>query len=211
MLYKKGKSPKLSFTAFAVTGANIRVASPAVATPPAFDPSRPSTWPQAPAKCDATFIASLKQIFDDSIIGEIENVIRDIQKSNGNLQHRGHVVAISLLCALDSVASYGYRGKHVSKFVKTHFAATYKPHAEAIYELYRNCMIHQWNLFEAAILPGNQAITTTASGTLCFGLLHFHEALKEAVADYLRKLETDTALQNNTLNMYRKRRKTAKS
>jgi hypothetical protein len=211
MLYKKAKSPKISVAVAAVTGANVRVASKAAAVSPVFYPWQPSTWPPAPAKCDRAFIKNLKQIFHESILGEIENVIGDIQKSNGDLQHRGHVVAISLLCALDSIASYPYRGNHVLKFVQAHFPAAYKPHGEALYLPYRNCMIHKWNLFEASLLPGNEAVTVTASGSLCFGLLDFQQALRSAVADFLRQLETVPELQQNTLNTYSKLRRTAKT
>jgi hypothetical protein len=71
-------------------------------------------------------------------------------------------------------------------------------------------MIHKWNLFEASLLPGNEAVTVTASGSLCFGLLDFQQALRNAAADFLRQLETVPELQQNTLNMYSKLRKTAK-
>lgn len=192
-----------------VTGASIG-AAPAPMAASVFYPAQPSTWPAAPAKCDAAFVETMRGIVEDSIVGEIDNVIGDIQKSNGDLQHRGHVVAISLMCALDSVASYPYRSNHVSKFVKAHFPARYKPHAEALYRLYRNSMIHEWNLFEAAILPGNEAIKVTASGSLCFGLLDFQEAFKEGVAHFLQQLETDPGLQQNSLNVYRNLRRTAK-
>ncbi|HEY6388333.1 MAG TPA: hypothetical protein VIX91_21850 [Candidatus Acidoferrum sp.] len=57
------------------------------------------------------------------MLGEISNVLEDIRKSNGVLQHRGHVVAIALMCALDAVASYGYRGHYISDFIKAHFRA----------------------------------------------------------------------------------------
>ena len=127
------------------------------------------------------------------------------------MQHRGHVVAIALLCAVDSIASYPYRGNHVLKFIEAHFPARYKPHGEAIFLLYRNCMIHKWNLFEASLLPCNEAVTVTANGSLCFGLLDFQQALAEGVADFLCKLETDPALQQNTLNTYTKLRSTAKT
>ncbi|BCA56898.1 hypothetical protein W02_40380 [Nitrospira sp. KM1] len=176
---------------------------------PSFLPWQPSTWPPAPVRVDVGFIGNLRKIFAESVLGEIRNVIEDIKKSNGDLQHRGHVVAIALMCALDSISSYGYRGHNVTKFVGEHFPGEYKPYANDVYHLYRNSMIHSWNLFEAAILPGIENITKT-KGTLCFGLLNFFGALESGVEDFLKKLATATHLQANTLNRYKALRKTAR-
>lgn len=143
------------------------------------------------------------------MLGEISNVIHDITKSNGDLQQRGHVVAIALMCALDAIASYGYRGKHISKFVKNHFPDDYKPYANDIYKLYRNSLIHSWNLFEATMWPGNERIRKTRR-TLEFGLLNFLDALQQGVTHFLVQLQTDAKLQTNTLNRYRKLKNTAK-
>jgi len=195
-----------SLTSPAASGAQVGP-FPAAA---AFWPWQPSTWPAAPAKFNATFIKTLKQIIDESVLGEIANVIGDIKKSNEDLQHRGHVVAISLMCALDAISSYGYRKHNVSKFVKAHFPDEYKPHANALYKLYRNSMIHSWNLFKASMLPGNEPITKTKGGTLAFGLLNFFQALQSGAEDFLNKLETDAHLQANTLNRYKELKKTAK-
>src|SRR5437879_1209957 len=85
-------------------------------------PWQPSTWPAAPASLD-DFITVLRRVFNESMVDEIRNVVEDIKKSNGDLENRGHVVAIALMCALDAVASYGYRGtkgEHIAKFVKNH-------------------------------------------------------------------------------------------
>jgi hypothetical protein len=63
-------------------------------------------------------------------------------------------------------------------------------------------MIHSWNLFEAAILPGNDPITKK-DGVLCFGVLHLREAISKGVEDYLKQLETNRNLQTKTLNRNR--------
>ena len=73
-----------------------------VAALPAFRSWQPSTWPRPPRKFTPRFTVDLRQIFDESMLGEISNVIHDITKSNGDLQQRGHVVAIALMCALDA-------------------------------------------------------------------------------------------------------------
>jgi hypothetical protein len=207
MQYKKAAPETVSVAVPSVTGANI--VPQAVGGSPAFYSWKPSTWPTH-TKFTPAFLETLEQIFYESMLGEIANVIADIKKSNGDLQHRGHVVAISLMCALDAISSYPYRKHNMSKFVVAHFPAAYKPHANALYRLYRNSTIHSWNLFEAGIAPGTETITKGQNGTLVFGLEDFFQALNTGVEDFLKKLEADVPLQKNTLNRYNKLRKTAK-
>src|SRR6266568_764039 len=192
------KYPKKSGTASSPSLISPSVSGPIIGTPPAgrpvFLPWQPSTWPSAPANADANFITDLRKIFDESILGEIRNVIQDIKTNNGDLQHRGHVVAIALMCALDALSSYGYRDKHMAEFVRNHFPSDYPTHADEIYKLYRNSLVHSWNLFEVSILPGNEAVQKT-SGTVSFGLLDFFDALQTAANDFLDKLVWDKNLQ----------------
>ena len=209
MKYKETKSETVSVTVPSVTGANIGAL--ATGASPAFYSWVPSTWPAAPAAWNPNFSKTLKQIFDESILGEIGNVIHDIKNSNGDLQHRGHVVAISLMCALEAISAYPYRRHKMSQFVASHFPAAYRPHANALYGLYRNSMIHSWNLFEASIRPGIEPISKTETGILTFGLLNFFAALQEGANDFLGLLETNVSLQTNTLNRYGHLRKTAKA
>ena len=103
MKYKLNLGPKLDVSAPPITGAQIR----ATPQPLPFVAWQPSTWPPTPPAVDAQFIFSLKRIFEESILSEIANVVSDATKCNGDLQHRGHVVAIALMCALDAIASYG--------------------------------------------------------------------------------------------------------
>jgi hypothetical protein len=213
MQYKQSKSQTVSVHVPAVTGANATSTSSATAASLAFYAWLPSTWPLPPAKFDLTVAATLRHIFDESILGEIENVIEDIKNSNGDLQHRGHVVAISLLCALDAISSYGYgpkSGKQIPYFIRAHFPVEYHRHAKNILYLYRHAMVHSWNLFAAAILPGLQP-PTSVRGTLSFGLLNFFQALKDGTDDFLEKLESDARLQENTLKRYQGLRRNAKA
>jgi hypothetical protein len=203
MKYKLTFTSKVNVSAPPATGAIV------AALTPAFIPWQPSTWPAPPTVVDEKFIYTLKQIFEGSILGEINNVISDVTKSNGDLCNRGHVVAISLMCALDAIASYGYRNHHISDFIKAQFPTDYHAHADEIYKLYRNSLIHSWNLFKASIYPDNTKIKTEG-GTLAFGLLDFFEALVQATGSFLENLATDAALQNNTLNRYRDLRASAK-
>jgi hypothetical protein len=143
------------------------------------------------------------------MLGEISNVIGDVHKSNGDLQHRGHVVAIALMCALDAIASYGYRKHHVSDFIKAHFRPDYHPHADRIYEFYRCSLVHSWNLFEASICPDNTKIKLDGK-SLTLGLLDLFECLVAAAEDFLEKLTYNLALQTNTLERYQELRVTAR-
>jgi hypothetical protein len=107
MKYKLDFSHKLDASAPPVTGAQVG-AQPR----PAFVAWQPSTWPVAPTQVDEDFIYGLKGIFEESILGEISNVIADVLNTNSNLEHRGHVIAIALMCALDAISSYGYGRKN---------------------------------------------------------------------------------------------------
>jgi hypothetical protein len=200
-----------SLAVSSITGAIVSDSSSAT-TRPAFRPWQPSTWPDAPATVNEDFIEKLGAIFDVSILGEIDNVIGDAKKANGGLTQRGHVVAIALLCALDAISVYGYGGsdEQIPDFVKAHFPAEYRPYANKLLILYRHNMVHLWNLFRAALLPGNEPIVEK-DGVLCFGLMHFRDALHAAVVDFLDKLRTDGALQTKTLQRYGKLRRSAKS
>jgi hypothetical protein len=188
-----------------VTGAQVGQQT-AAATAQELVPWLPSTWSQAPADINQKFIDDLEQILRGSMLEEIGNIIND---AKGNLEHRGHVVALSLLCAVDAISSYGYRGNSMSKFIKAHFPDEYKPHCDEFYTLYRNSLVHSWNLFEATLFADNEPVNK-AGETLTFGLLHFWKALQYSVDDYLHKLKTNSQLQNNTLTRYRNLKKRAK-
>lgn len=178
-------------------------------SPTTFYAWEPSTWPQPPNRVDDEFVGNLRTIFNDSMLDEIDNVIGDAQKSNGDLQHRGHVVAISLLCALDAVSFYGYGADQIPDFVRAHFPPEYRPHAERLLILYRHIMVHRWHLFRAALAPGNDPPTTDQKGVLCLGLLHFRDALRVAVEDFLQRLKSDATLQIKTLRAYSRLRRSA--
>jgi hypothetical protein len=103
---------------------------------------QPSTWPVAPSKWDVNLIETLREIFEKSILNEIDDVIAD---AGGTLEGRGHVVAIALLCALDTISSYGYgarSGRQIPEFVRDHFPLEYRSHAAALQKLYRHAMVH---------------------------------------------------------------------
>jgi hypothetical protein len=199
-----------------VTGAFISTPASGFATVPAapmFYAWQPSTWPNVPTTVDDAFIENLKRIFEDSILGEISNVISDAKKSNGDLQHRGHVVAISLMCAVDAISSYGYgaqSGKQIPDFMRAHFPAKYHLHADSILFLYRHAMVHSWNLFAVSISPGDEPIAE-CGGVISFGLLNFFDALTVATENFLEKLLVDVTLQKNTLERYNALKKSAKS
>jgi hypothetical protein len=200
--YKLDLAPKASTHVPPITGA---IVAPALI----FVAWQPSTWPATPAAVDDNFIYTLKQIFEESILGEINNVLADVQKANGGFDNRGHVLAISMMCALDAIAAYGHRNHHFADFIVAHFPGDYPKHAVALYKLYRNSLVHSWNLFGASIYPDDSAVREEG-GTLAFGLLNFFDALKAGVEDFLETLATDAVLQKNTLARYEKLRTTAK-
>jgi hypothetical protein len=203
MKYALNFSPKLDVSSPPVTGAII-----ATAIPPLFVAWQPSTWPTPPAAVDEKFVFTLKQIFEESILGEIENVMSDVRQVNRDLQHRGHVIAIALMCALTAISSYGYRGQHAAKFIRKHFRPDYHPHADQIYTLYRNSFMHSWNLFRASVYPDDSKIKLEG-GAVAFGLLDFSQALVQATENFLETLESDAILQRNTLKRYKTLRDSA--
>ncbi len=152
------------------------------------------------------------------MIDEIGNVISDILKSNGNLEHRGHAIAIPMLCAIDSLSSYAYNvsaeecptchrsdriGPKFKQFIQTYFPDEYKPHFNEIYTLYRNGLVHEWNLVRVSMLPDNSRIIKNGEN-LSFGLLNFFNALKSAADNFVLDLATKTELQTNVMARYRK-------
>lgn len=204
MKYNLDFSPGVDVASPAVSGAVV-----SAEFPPGFRAWQPSTWPASPAAVDENFIYVLKRIFEESILGEIANVIADAEKVNGDLQHRGHVVAIALMCALDAISSYGYRGRHVSGFMKSQFPVRYHPYADGIYKVHRCSLVHSWNLFEAAIYPDDTPVASR-NGSIAFGLLDFFGALIEATQNFLESLEFDEKLKKNTLRRYKQLRNSAK-
>lgn len=182
---------------------------------------QPSTWPAPPASYNEEFRKVLRQIFHDSMLIEIENVMRDVP----TLEHRGHVVSLSILCAIDTVSSYAFRnsgadrceschrtdniGPQYKKYIRDFFPAGYPQFADKIYRLYRNPITHSWNLFEAGMLPGDEMIKEV-NGTIIFGLRNFFNAFKESVDTFLNKLISDSTLQQNALLRYGELKNTAR-
>lgn len=84
---------------------------------------------------DHEFVLVLKRIFELSMLLEISNVMEDATAATGALEHRGHVIAIAMFCALDAISSYGYgrrNGKQIDPFVRAHFPEEYQPHANTL-------------------------------------------------------------------------------
>lgn len=176
-----------------------------------FIPWQPSAWPNAPSD-PHEFAKVLKRIFEVSMLMEINNVIEDAKVRNGSLEHRGHVLVISMLCALDAISSYGYgakSGNQIPPFISKHFPEKYKPFAKAILKLYRHAAIHSWNLFEVAVTPGNEDVSANG-GVISFGLLSFFDALKHATEDFLEHLSGEATLQTNARARYNALKRTAK-
>jgi hypothetical protein len=176
-----------------------------------FVPWQPSQWPVAPADTHE-FVMVLKRIFEQSMLLEIKGVIDDATSCNGNVEHRGHVLAISMLCALDAISSYGYgakSGKQIPDFIKVHFPRNYRPFADSLLYLYRHAVVHSSNLFQVAITPGNDNISKSGD-VISFGLLSFFDALKSGTEDFLTKLSQNPTLESAARTRYKSLRNSAK-
>lgn len=182
---------------------------------------QPSTWPEAPERYDEEFPNILAIIFHDSLLIEIENIIKDAP----TLEHRGHVVALAILCAIDTLSSYAFRdtgtekcsgcgrtdrvGPRYKNYIHDYFPRDYQEFSDKIYRLYRNSIAHSWNLFEAGMLPGDEPIQEV-DGTIVFGLLHFFNALKSSVDTFNGRLRDEPKLQEAALIRYRELKNTAR-
>jgi hypothetical protein len=172
---------------------------------------QPSTWPDVSNADAQDVIPVLRVIVRETVVDEIANVISDAITVNGDLQHRGHVVALALMCALDAVAAYGYRGGHgpqIVSFVGTHFPPQYRAYGQEIYELYRCALVHEWNLFKVAISPGEEPFRII-DGTLSIGLITLFNALCHGVEAFFTQLATDDRLLGNAGRHYNKLRLSA--
>ncbi|MBI5679241.1 MAG: hypothetical protein HZC52_12310 [Planctomycetes bacterium] len=186
-----------------------------------FYPWQPSTWPAPPLEYNQEFGSMLRKIFHESLLFEIENVINDAP----TMEHRGHVVALSILCAIDAVSSYAFQrsnsvrcltcgrtdkvGPRYKKYIQEFFPKEYQKFSDRIYHLYRNSITHSWNLFEATMLPGDQPIVEL-NGTIVLGLRHFFSAFKESVNTFLVKLAEDSTIQASALKRYSDLKRTAR-
>jgi hypothetical protein len=182
-----------------------------------FIPWQPSTWPEPATAYNEKFKKDLGAIIKISIIGEIENVMQDAIDAQGSFEHRGHVIALSMLCSIDAISAYAYKdisqeacemcGKGDSvapgfkKYIQSFFPENYKKYSNQIYKFYRCAVVHEWNLSEVAILPGPETITDVG-GSISFGLQDFFKALNGSVDNFLKELETDGGIQTSSIKRY---------
>ncbi len=182
-----------------------------------FKPWQPSTWPDAPRIFDTDFQRILERIIYETIIGEIENVILDARSSGRGLVHRGHVIALAMFCAIDALSAYAFKsttdacatcgrgdrvGPRYKRFISEFFPGRYRPYTEDLYNLYRNSMVHSWNLFKVGILPGCKQIYRKG-GAVAFGIPSFFKALTTACDNFFRALSSDSDLQEACLARYK--------
>jgi hypothetical protein len=180
---------------------------------------QPSTWPEANADVEL-FSKDLQIIFEDSLLDEINNVISDAEKVNGDIQHRGHVIALALFCAVDTLSSYAFSvggtevcptcgkgkekiGPRYQEYIERFFPDDYKPFAEGLYKAYRNSLVHSWNLFEVAITPDNDPIQRYGNGeSILVGLLNFRDALEFSIENFIAGVRSDPELNKQAYLRY---------
>lgn len=139
------------------------------------------------------------------MIDEIDNVVAD---ANADMTHRGHVVALAILCATEAVSQFGY--EHVAEFIDAHFPEPYRPYSDRLFVEFRNeGLAHGWNLFESTLLPGFEPVQQT-EGFLQVGILNLLSALKEAQGRFLAALVTSDTLRWRASERYRRLRNRAR-
>ena len=206
MIYKLDLSPPSPLAFMPITGAML-LPSGVID----FVPWTPSDWPDAPTD-DHEFLLVVKPIFELSMLLEISGVIDDATARTGSINHRGHVIAIALFCALDAISSYGYgaRNGEQTPFVSAHFPSSYKVYAGKLLVAYRHVMVHNWNLFTVSMFPGEEEIAET-HGVLSLGVLNLFNALKQATEDFLERAAQDASLMASTRNRYTRLRRRARA
>jgi hypothetical protein len=175
----------------------------------------PSTWPSPPSVPDEAFIELLAAIFQTGMLDEIGNVIEDAFVRNGNLEHRGHVIAISMMCALDSLSRFasveeGQRAR-VTSFVRNFFPFEFSSFADNINTGSRNGLVHEWFMTEVAFLPDDEPITVEANVTVSMGLLTFKNGLERSVVSFVGSLRTSDDFRQFALDRYTKLQSTART
>lgn len=191
---------------------------------------QPNTWPVAPAVYDDGFAITLKRIFQESMIDEIANVINSVPVSDTDsvptVVHKGHVIALAILCGIDTLSSYAYKfqtqnhcitcghkyperiASQYKKYIETFFPVDYRPFANEIYKLYRCPITHSWNLFGATMSLGNRTIQMGTNGII-LGLNNFFVAFETSMNNFIEVMRADRDIQRVALHRYEELRTTA--
>lgn len=173
-----------------------------------FIPWQPSTWREH-VSADADFKHTLSRILNETILGEIKNVMNDSKKLK--FGGRGHIIGLAIFCAIDTLASYFTFNKAVGKryknFIKGYFPEPYKSYSKAIYDFYRNEMTHSWNLFSVAIQYEGTKITDSG---MTIGLIDIYKALASALNEALKAYDKDSKIRESCLNRYNTLRKSSR-
>ncbi len=175
----------------------------------------PSTWPPAPVPIDSAFVDTLANIFRAGMLEEIQNVIDDAFASGGSLEHRGHVVAVAMMCALDSLSCFASKAKkqkvRIANFVQNFFPMEFHEFAEDIYLGFRNGLVHEWFLTRVVFLPDEEPITREDGKPVSMGLLTFQRGLEQSVSGFVDTLRSDPFLCRIASARYESLRKTVQS
>jgi hypothetical protein len=201
-------NPPTSAVAWSVSGAMVPIRGSEL------KPWLPSTWPNVSQQSDSDFLTNLSGIFRHGMLDELNNVFRDVTHANGSLEHRGHVLGVSMFCCLDAVSAFTDttvpHAERVARFVTNYFPREFYAFANDIGPLYRNSLIHSCFLFEVAFTPDDEPIERDQNHIVTVGLRTFLKGLETAVDLFLDDIRSNRAKLQIARNRYDGLQKTAR-
>jgi hypothetical protein len=185
----------------------IGVSGAMIQAPAIFYPQLPSTWPPVPINPTAEFVAVWDALFNRGMLMEIDNVYNDVADRNaGSLSGRGHVLALAMMCALDSLSQFAFVGERqhvrIAGFIEEYFPQEFRSIAAEINDHYRNGLVHEWFMTAVAFEPEDEPIRREQNGSIVMGLRTFKNGLDAAVIEFLAKLRIDDELRRTAAIRY---------
>lgn len=154
----------------------------------------------------------IKKIYLDGVCSEIYRVMSNPHDGKKDCGGIGHIVLISICCAIDSISAYrlpdasfcddtrkflgcsgyprdfsSYRFQH---FIKNYFDSQYNEVAAKIYKAFRCSSVHGWNLHSSSISgKKNDDMHLNVHGELIhLSLYDFFDDFQKAVTKYISDL-----------------------
>jgi len=171
---------------------------------------RTDTWPsitELENESNDIVAEFIEKIFRHGVFKEIDRIMtcNNFPKCGGI----GHIVLISICCAIDSLSAYasggGKVGNRFTNFIAKYFPNKYSGKEEKIYKAFRCDSVHGWNLQNSTI-SGNAKDPkhlSEPSGIIYISLYDFFNDLIKAFNNYLSDLKKDDDICNNLLKRYK--------